>query len=190
MQKRTADDRTRIRHPALNGKEPTSDLLGRVQAGDGDAVAVLYERYGLMVYRTAYSLMRNTADAEDVFHDVFLGLRTAVGKYSGHGSFEGWLGRVTMRTALMALRRRRSRAEVSIESAPPLAARGETMTTEDRIQLEAAVAALTDTQREVFILRAVHGCSYDEIAQLVGVSKLACRSRYCRAMARMVEVCR
>ena len=61
--------------------------------------------YAPQLYSAALRMTRNQADAEDLVHDVFLGLSRAAQTFEGRGTFEGWLSRVTIRTALMRLRR-------------------------------------------------------------------------------------
>ena len=66
-------------------------LIRRVREGEPSAIAELYERFGTMVYRTAFNIMRNRADADDVHQNVFVGISTAIASYEARGSFEGWL---------------------------------------------------------------------------------------------------
>ena len=183
-------ERTRILLSVVKSFKPNLGLLKRAQAGEADALAKLYQRFGNMVFRTAYRFMRNSADADDVLQDVFLGLSTAIAKYEGRGNFEGWLKKVTVRTSLMKLRKRRLRREMSIDHAGPITALPKEMPTEDQILFEAAVATLTEEQREVFVMRAIEGYSHAEIGDMLGISSLASRSRFHRAMEQIVELCR
>jgi RNA polymerase sigma factor (sigma-70 family) len=69
------------------------------------------------LFRLAYRLVGAREDAEDVVHDVFVGLPEALGRYEERGSFGGWLKRVTARVALMRLRSGKRRREVGLDSA-------------------------------------------------------------------------
>ena len=80
-----------------------------IRAGSPDALAALYREHGHALYRLAYRLVGTREDAEDVVHDVFVGLPEALGRYQERGSFAGWLKRVTARLALMRLRTRTRR---------------------------------------------------------------------------------
>src|SRR6266545_3734721 len=82
------------------------------RAGSPDTLAVLYQDHGAALYRLAYRLTGTREDAEDVVHDVFVGLPEALRRYEERGSLEAWLKRVTARVALMRLRRRRRQREV------------------------------------------------------------------------------
>ncbi len=165
-------------------------MLKRVAAGDTNALEEMYHRYGGLVYRAAFGITRNAADADDVHQDVFLGLPAAIGKFSGHGSFEGWLRKVTVRTALMKLRKTRMRKEVPLDSSSPVFAKERQTAVEDRLLLDEALSKLSPEQRDVFLLRAVEGYSHKEIGEMLGINSLASRSRYHRAMERIVAFVR
>ena len=165
-------------------------MLRRVAAGDADALEELYHRYGGLVYRTAFGITRNPADADDVHQDVFLGLPAAIGKFGGHGSFEGWLRKVTVRTALMKLRKIRMRREVPLDKSAPVFAKEKETTVEDRLLLDEAIGTLSPEQRDVFLLRAVEGYTHREIGEMLGIKSLASRSRFHRAMERIVAFVR
>jgi RNA polymerase sigma factor (sigma-70 family) len=84
-------------------------LVERLRAKDPAAFADLYDQYAGLLFRIGYSLLGDTSEAEDLVHDVFLGLPRALTTFEGRGSFEGWLKRVATRTGLMKLRQARSR---------------------------------------------------------------------------------
>jgi len=174
----------------LSKSEPDFGLLKRAQAGETEALEDLYARFGKMVFGTAFGLMTNVADAEDVLQDVFLGLPAAIGKYQGSGSFEGWLRKVTARTSLMRLRKMRRRGEVSIDRIAPITAPEENIAADDRLLLETAMTTLTEEQRQVFVLRAIEGYTHAEVGQMLGISSIASRSRFHRAVEHLVDKCR
>src|SRR3989442_9914536 len=90
-------------------------LIEGVRAGSPDALSALYLEHGAVLFRLAYRIVGAREDAEDVVHDVFVGLPEALRRYEERGSFGGWLKRVTARLALMRLRSRRRRREVALE---------------------------------------------------------------------------
>lgn len=79
-------------------------LLDAVRAGDPESLAALYREHGRTLYRLAYRLTGTQEDAEDVVHDVFVGLPEALAHYEERGKFTSWLKRVTARVALIRLR--------------------------------------------------------------------------------------
>jgi RNA polymerase sigma-70 factor (ECF subfamily) len=167
----------------------TPALLRRARAGEWDARDALFDRFGKVVFDTAYRLTKNRDDAQDVVQEVFLGLPGALRSYEGRGSFEGWLRRVAARRALMLLRSRRQKREVSIdiETAPRVGGAVPPDRVEDRVAIEEGIASLKDGQRIVFVLKEIEGYSHREIAKLLSITVLASRSRYHRALKRLRE---
>ena len=160
-------------------------LIEAVRSGNPEALAALYREHGAALYRLAYRLTGTPEEAEDVVHDVFVGLPEALAHYEERGKFTSWLKRVTARVALIRLRSRQRRREVSIDGAdqqsrPPVDA--------DVIALEGAVNSLPDSLRVVIMLREVEGYSHSEVAALLGISVAASRVRAARALARLRKV--
>jgi len=152
------------------------------RTGDPEALASLYRTHGAVLYRLAYRLTGTPQDAEDVVHDVFVGLPEALGRYEERGSFASWLKQVTARVALMRLRARARRREVGLEAmlptaAPPLDSAS--------VALRAAVDALPDPLRAVLVLKEIEGYSHAEVGELLGISVGASRVRLNRAMRRL-----
>src|SRR2546422_119874 len=123
-------------------------LIEGVRAGSPDALSALYLEHGPVLFRLAYRIVGAREDAEDVVHDVFVGLPEALRRYEERGSFGAWLKRVTTRLALMRLRSRRRRREVALEGdLPPAPPRSE----EHKSELQAAVDTLPDHLRSVLV---------------------------------------
>ena len=158
------------------------DHIVGARAGDPDALASLYRAYGAALYRRAYRLTGTPQDAEDVVHDVFVGLPEALGRYEERGSFAGWLKRVTARVALMRLRTRSRRREVMLNATLPADQRPADV---ESMALETAINALPDRLRSVLVLKEVEGYSHAEVSELLGISEGTSRVRLNRAMKRL-----
>src|SRR4029453_731131 len=81
-----------------------AELAAATRAGNMQALAVLYRRYAQTLMAVAYRLLSSREDAEDVLHDVFVGLPEALRKYDERGRLEPWLKRVTARVPPTRLR--------------------------------------------------------------------------------------
>ena len=156
-----------------------AELAGATRAGDMQALAVLYRRYAQTLMAVAYRLLSSREDAEDVLHDVFVGLPEALRKYDERGRLEPWLKRVTARVALSRLRRQRPERDIDLELTATVQARA----AEELITLDAAVAALPPSLRSVLVLKEIEGFSHAEIAGILGISKGASEVRLHRAVA-------
>lgn len=158
-----------------------ADLIARLRTRSPRALEQAYDRYGPMVYETAFRITGCPAEASDIVQEVFLRLTASVQTFSGRGSFTGWLRKVALRAALMKCRARRRRAEVSLEQAPLPFTRRRTPAPVDSIALEQALATLSPSLRTVFLLKVVEGYSHDEIAESLGIRRGTSEVRLHRA---------
>ena len=159
---------------------PDARLTARVRAGDSAALGELYRRYAPVMFGLAERLVGRGADAEDVLHDVFLGLPEALRRYHEQGSLESWLKRVTARVALNRLRSDRRRDDSSVGNVPESRARVPHPI--DAIALRDALAELPDSLRTVFVLKEVEGFSHAEVAEFLSISRGASEVRLHRAI--------
>ena len=164
------------------GTGSPASLIAGARAGSPDALSALYREHGAALFRLAYRLVGARDDAEDVVHDVFVGLPEALRRYEERGSFAGWLKRVTARVALMRLRSDKRRREVALDDA---AGQAQPPAASERDGLEAAVNTLPDHLRAVLVLKEIEGYAHAEIAELLGISEGASRVRLTRALERL-----
>ena len=167
------------------GSGSPASLIAEARAGSADALSALYLEHGGALFRLAYRLTGTSQDAEDVVHDVFVGLPEALARYEERGSFAGWLKRVTARVALMRLRARKRRREVTIEATVPAV---DPPPDPVSVALRVAVDALPEPCRSVLVLKEIEGYSHAEVGELLGISPGASRVRLNRAMRRLRKI--
>ncbi|MDR2453463.1 MAG: sigma-70 family RNA polymerase sigma factor [Bifidobacteriaceae bacterium] len=149
----------------------------------------LAERHYPHVYRVAYRLTGNPADAEDLAQETFCRVFRSVGAYQAGGSFEAWLGRIATNLFLDAKRREaRVRLEALDDAAAQVAspeAGPERLALALRANAEVAAALqrLSPDLRQALLMCDVEGRSYKEIAERLGVALGTVRSRLHRARA-------
>src|SRR5262245_52273061 len=92
---------------AVSNSDPqVAALLHAAQAGDQTAFAALYQRYGALVYRTAYLMLGDAGHAEELTQDVFVRLYRRIEQYDAdRGAFSTWLYSITVKACLNARRR-------------------------------------------------------------------------------------
>jgi RNA polymerase sigma-70 factor (ECF subfamily) len=156
-------------------------LAAGARRGDGAAVAALYDRHAPALLRLAYRLTGSAQDAEDIVQDVFVGLPRALGRYEEQGQFASWLRKLTARLALSRMRSTRDDESIDESTADFPGVSHETRVI-DRIELEAAIAALPETLRRVFVLKAIGELPHDDIARLLGIKRGTAEVRYHRAV--------
>ncbi len=165
-------------------------LVARARDGDVPAYEQLVRRYQGPMYRLAVRMLASTGDAEDVVQEVFLTAWRRLGQLEDDGAFVGWLYRTTTNRCLNVVRARKPVADVELDEQESPAPRPE-RAAETGAQLTALVAALdhlTGEQRACWLLREIHGRSYDEIAHTIGATSTAVRGRIARARAQLAEV--
>ena len=161
--------------------DPAS-LAKQARAGSSRALGDLYRLYGQALFRVAYRLTGSREDAEDVLHDVFVGLPEAMARYEERGRLDTWLRRVTARAALMRLRKQRRQTDLQLEQHSSAYAAPERRDTQD---LQRAVNALPVPLRSVLVLKEIEGYSHAETAEMLGISVVTSRVRLMRAMGRL-----
>ncbi|MEV6781493.1 sigma-70 family RNA polymerase sigma factor [Streptomyces sp. NPDC051098] len=167
-------------------------LVVRARDGDVRAFEVLVLRYQGPMYRLALRMLASRGDAEDVVQEVFLTAWRRLGRLRESAAFVGWLYRMTTNRCLNVIRARRPMAVTDLDARASADAAG---SPERSAQVGEQLAALSDglqqltaEQRACWLLREVHGRSYDEIARATGTTGTAVRGRIARARAHLAEV--
>jgi RNA polymerase sigma-70 factor (ECF subfamily) len=163
-------------------EEPSEPwLIAAARGGSADALGALYERHATALLALAYRLLQSVPDAEDVVHDVFVGLPEALRRYQERGTFSAWLRTVTARVALARLRQAATRDLVSLEAGGEPAAPRRDL--EGVISLDTAMRRLAPSLRAVLVLKEIEGFTHAEIARMLEISVGASEVRLHRAVA-------
>lgn len=162
-----------------------SALLQQLREGQPAAYGMLYEQYAADLLRLAHRILGSRADAEDVLHDLFVGLPELLRHYEERGQLGPWLRAVTARHALMMLRRDRRRDRSLVIGAEALERPSHAQAPWHYMDLSRAIEALPDTLRVVFVLKQLEGYSHAEIADLLSISSGASRVRHLRALRQL-----
>ncbi len=175
--------------------QPAADgpLLAALRAGDPAGAEGLLAKYEARVYRIAYEITRNAADAEEVCQDVFLNVCRNIGGFEGRSSLGTWIYRIATNAALMKVRSRSRNAEVPWDSVLPqfteagshLAAVAEwskdpqdsLLRSELQAVLRRALEELPADYRAAVLLRDVEGLSASEAAEALGLTVPAVKAR-------------
>ncbi|MFJ4655698.1 RNA polymerase sigma factor [Nocardia sp. NPDC088792] len=177
---------------ALATAPDDATLAGRVRDGDVRAYEQLVLRYQGAMYRLASRMLADTAEAEDIVQDVFLTAWRRIAQLQDDDAFAGWLYRITTNLCLNALRKRQPAADVDPDTTEsPRADTRPEQAAQLNSQLEALTSALqqlTPEQRACWLLREVHGRSYEEIGEIVGANATQVRGRIARARVQLAEV--
>jgi RNA polymerase sigma-70 factor (ECF subfamily) len=191
-------DRLDLTHP-LPPNGPSDDVIALAKAataGDERAFEALYRATSGRVYAICLRMTRDGERAAELTQDVFVRVWERLGAFRGESAFESWLHRIAVNVVLeseRSTRRRIARVEPSDELAEM---EGAQMLTRkdghdlDRMDLEAAIAALPPATRRVFILHDVEGYRHEEISRMTGSAQGTLRAQLFRARRLLMEALR
>lgn len=164
-----------------------ADLALAQRCIDDDAARhQVFREHADAVFRLAWRLVSNRADAEDVVQEVFIQVFASIHTFRGEASLRSWLHRVTVRTAgryRRRARKRRDQLELVVEGMER-APTGATHVLESREALRrlwALLERVVDRRRVVFVLHEVEGYTLPEAAALLDISVTAAKKRVWRA---------
>ena len=152
--------------------------------GDRKSQKALYEMYAPKLFPVCLKYTKNSMDAEDVLQESFIKLYSNLHKFKGEGSFEGWMRRIFVNTAIENLRRRKPETkdcgyfEDVIPAKEPSVL--DNLYNKDLLKTS---GSLSHGYKTVFHLYAIEGYSHQEIASKLGISESTSKSQFCRAKA-------
>ena len=154
------------------------ELIAGMVRGDAQAFAGLYERYRTRLRQYALSLLRSATEAEDVVHEVFIGLAKQAGAGNAPEEVARYLYASVRHRSVDRLRKSRERpltdADLELFVAPP----GDETRAGVRHVLQRALLALPAEQAEVVVLRTWHDLEFAAIAELQGTPLSTALSRW------------
>jgi RNA polymerase sigma-70 factor (ECF subfamily) len=180
-------------------------MLARLRARDELAFELLVRRFGGRMLAVARRLLRDEEDARDAVQDALISALRGLDRFEGGAQLGTWLHRIVVNTALMRLRTRRRRPEMSIDDLlPTFEADGHHTLGADQApfpdaqaehsELQAlvrkAVDRLPEGYREVYLMRDVDELSTEETAIALGISPNAVKIRLHRARQALITLVR
>jgi RNA polymerase sigma-70 factor (ECF subfamily) len=167
-----------------NSTQTEASLIESCINGDRKSQKKLYELYSPKLFLICLKYTKNQMDAEDVLQDGFVKLFTNLHKFKGEGSFEGWMRRIFVNTAIEQLRRKKfetkdcdSFGNIILDKEPTAL---DILYKKDLIK---SSQNLSKGYRTVFDLYAVQGFSHQQIASKLGITESTSKSQFSRAKA-------
>jgi len=180
-----------------------AELVLHVGLGDTRALELIMRRHNRLLYRTARSILRDDAEAEDCVQEAYLQAFRSLGTFRAEAKLSTWLTRIVINQALgNARKRKREGANVPLDNVLDIdghlpgaeATLGESeqpdaaaMRDELRRLLERHIDRLPPAFRTVFVLRALEELSVEEIAASLGIAAATVRTRFFRARGLLRE---
>jgi RNA polymerase sigma-70 factor, ECF subfamily len=172
-------------------------LIRAVLSGDKNAYGALVARHSHVLFRAAYRITGNEADAEDAVQEAFLRGYRRLETFESRSNFGTWIYRIAVRCALdkIARRRRNESSWAADEDDPELEAVpvADPAAGPERLLLdgemgalrEQAMGGLTPTERGAFVLRHLEDCSMEEIGAALGIAPNAAKQAVYRAVHKL-----
>ena len=178
-------------------------LASLIADRDPGAVRLVTQRNNQRLFRAAWSILGNRAEAEDAVQSAYLRAFAAIASFEGRSTLSTWLTRIVINEALgraRAARRRRAhvddgsvaflddyREKLMRGSSSGTAPDAEFARAQLRSLLEQAIGALPPDFRLVFVMREIEGLSVDETAQSLGLVPAPVKTRHLRARRRLQQ---
>ena len=167
---------------------PDHDLIAGCLKGDVRMQEALYRRFSPKMYAVCLRYAAKSEDASDILQDGFVKVYRNLEKYRGEGSFEGWMRRIFVNTAIEHFRKQHPLLSATEQQEATLTDGHwnafDHLAAKDILNL---VRTLAPGYRQVFNLYAVEGYSHREISELLGISEGTSKSQLARAKAILQE---
>jgi RNA polymerase sigma-70 factor (ECF subfamily) len=170
------------------------DLVERARAGDTDAFRELVDRHSRTLFKTAYRLTGNEADADDLVQEAFLRAYRKLDRFDGRSQFSTWLYRITVNCGMDLMRKKSRRsARAALDEGVVLDSVATEDPRPDRLALsgeigravESVLRTLSPMERAAFVLRHFEGRSIAEIGGLLGARSGATKHAIFRAVKKL-----
>ena len=159
----------------------SDQLIEQCKKNDAQAQSQLYKLYASKLFSVCLKYSRNYAEAEDNLQDAYLTIFKKIDQYKSKGSFEGWLKRIAVNTALQ---RYRSAGVFSIVNEDQIEDKAVEVNDDEDLSVDyllSIIQELPDRYRLVFNLYALDDYSHKDIAEMLNISTGTSKSNLARA---------
>ncbi|MBD5454400.1 MAG: RNA polymerase sigma factor [Lachnospiraceae bacterium] len=168
-------------------------LVEQLKNGNREAFDILYEKYKSLAIRTAYLIMGNLADSEDVVQDTFVKVWMYADRIQNADSFQAWMLQILVRTAYRHAKKKRKEFPDEetvnrMENRTCASSLEKVIQMEEAERLKAAIKALPIRHRSVVVLYYYNQLGIKEIAGMLGIMEGTVKSRLHTARKRMKDI--
>ena len=162
-------------------------LLQSCIKGDQLAQMEIYNRYYKAMYNTAFRILKDSFEAEDVMQESFLNAFTKLDTFKGEVTFGAWLKRIVVNNSIYHYRKMQKKANISMESVMHKVEDNDGIATDHEftnVQAQKVLQTmkqLKDNYRVSLTLYLIEGYDHEEICEIMGISYANCRTTISRA---------
>ncbi len=178
-------------NPERNQNITESDLISGCIDGDRRMQEELYRRFSPRMYAVCLRYAGNAEEAEDILQEGFIKVYKKLASFRSEGSFEGWIRRIFVNTAIEHFRRKKYLQPVTEKEENTL--EGNYLSVLDDLaerDIMALVQQLSPGYRTVFNMYVVEGYTHREIGDMLGISEGTSKSQLSRAKVILQEMVR
>ena len=179
--------------PAARTTEDLPHLVQRAVAGDAHAFEALYRATTGRIFAVCLRMTADRTRAVELTQDVYVRVWENLSTFRAESAVESWMHRIAVNVVLESERsasRRTARVESRTDLAEVEGEQGASFTVshdDDRLDLEAAIAALPPATRRAFVLHDVEGYRHEEISRMTGTAQGTLRSQLFKARRMLME---
>lgn len=165
-------------------------LIELCLAGDARAQRELYQRFAAKMWVVCLRFAKDRMTAEDILQEGFVRVFGKLEQYTFEGSFEGWIRRIMINTAINYYRKNLMNASLELSFEDVFSNQA---TPEDAVaklsakELLDVVQELPEGYRIIFNLYAIDGYTHKEIGEIMGISESTSKTQYMRARVSLQE---
>jgi len=167
-----------------------NQLIVACRNGDKKAQFTIYKQYYNAMFNTAYRIVNDRFEAEDIMQDSFLSAFTKLDSFSANVTFGSWLKRIVINNSLTALKKNKRLDVISLEKVTVKESNEEevnyTMLSANEILNQ--VSKLKSNYKVAITLNLIEGYDYEEIAQIMDISYENSRTTVSRAKNKLRQL--
>ena len=167
--------------------EHTDTLLQACLEGKQSAQLKIYNQYYKAMFNTAFRIVKDSAEAEDVMQESFLNAFTKLHTFKGDVTFGAWLKKIVVNNSIYHYRKQQKKQEVALDDIMYKVEDNDEVVMDHGIaELKAqkvleTMKQLKDNYRVSLTLHLVEGYDYEEVSEIMDISYANCRTMISRA---------
>ena len=163
------------------------ELIERARAGNMSAARELYDAHIGAVHRLAMRITGDETMAQEAAQVAFVRAFRSLDRFRGEASFATWMHRITLSASLNLTKARKRwwARSADMEEAERVVSSVKETEPDLKAKLYAAIDALPEIYKSVFVLHEVEGHNHDEIAELLGIANGTSKARLSTARAKL-----
>ena len=167
-----------------------NELIRSCENGDRSAQFAIYKQYYNAMYNTAFRIVNDSFEAEDIMQESFLAAFTKLDSFSGNVTFGAWLKRIVINNSLTALKKNNKFDTVPLEKVDlkDISEERENYSMLKSRDILHKVSQLKNNYKVALTLNLIEGYDYQEIAQIMDISYENSRTTISRAKNKLRQL--